>query len=64
VGQGARVEEVLGNLVGAHFILAFLFRETVPIEALWKSFKESLDRLGQALVPQTPALRRRAEVVK
>src|SRR5215472_4240147 len=50
--------------MGSHFVIAFLCRETVPIESLGKACKESLDGLGQTLVPNTTALSRHAEVVE
>ena len=48
----------------SNFVIAFLCRETVTVETLGKAFKESLDGLGQALVPNTTALSRHAEVVE
>ena len=48
----------------SHFVIAFLCRETVPIETLGKAFKESLDGLRQALVPNTTAFSRHAKVVE
>ena len=50
--------------MGANFVIAFLCRETVTRETLGKTFKESLDGLGQALVPNTTTLSRHAEVVE
>jgi hypothetical protein len=48
----------------SHFVIAFLCREAVSIETLGKAFKESLDGLGQALVPNTTAFNRHAKVVE
>src|SRR5688500_7895838 len=57
-------EEVLCDLMGVNFVLAFLFHETVIVEPLGISFTESLDGLGYALIRMTIALLRHAEVVE
>jgi hypothetical protein len=50
--------------MGSHLVIAFLFRETVTVETLGKSFQESLDGFGQTLVPNTTALGRHTEVIE
>ena len=50
--------------MGVNFVIAFLFRETVIVEPLGISFKESLDGLGEALIPMTIDFLRHAEVVE